>query len=124
MALDDRLKAGVAVACLTRYQDLIAAGGLKHHGIYYFVPGLLRQFDTEAVIAGIAPRALLCLNGDQDDGSPVVGIRKIEAVAAPAWAVTGQAGNFRSVVIPGLGHEYTQEMWAQTAAWLEEKLHH
>src|SRR5262249_31347558 len=77
MALDERLKAGVAIACLTRYQDLIAHQGLKHHGIYYFVPGLLNSFDTEAVVALAAPRPLLFQTGDRDDGSPIDGVRAI-----------------------------------------------
>jgi dienelactone hydrolase len=55
MALDERLKAGVGVACLTRYQELIRSEELKAHGIYYFVPGMLNHFDTEAVIGLIAP---------------------------------------------------------------------
>ena len=33
MALDDRPRAAVCIACMTRYQDLIAAGMLKAHGI-------------------------------------------------------------------------------------------
>jgi len=73
MALDERLKAGVAVCCLTRYQDLIASEGLKHHGIYYFVPGMLNHFDTEAVVALAAPRPLLFQSGETDGGSPVEG---------------------------------------------------
>ena len=57
-ALDDRIKVAVSVACLTRYQDLIAVGGLRYHGIYFFVPGLLREkIDMESVIGLIAPRA-------------------------------------------------------------------
>lgn len=122
MALDERLKAGVAVACLTRYQELIEADGLKHHGIYYYVPGLLTHFDTEAVVACAAPRALLCLNGDQDAGSPVTGIRQIERLAAPAWEVLGQPGRFKSRVYEGVGHTYTQEMWRETLDWLERQL--
>src|SRR5205807_5198650 len=51
MALDERLKTGVAVACLTRYQNLIQHQSLKAHGIYYFVPNLLTYFDTEAIIS-------------------------------------------------------------------------
>ncbi len=113
MALDDRIRSGVAVACLTRYEDLIAVGGLKYHGIYYYVPGLLRHFDTEAVVACIAPRSLLCLNGDQDAGSPASGIRAIERLAAPAWVVTGAPSEFRSVVYPGVGHTYTPAMWSE-----------
>lgn len=122
MALDERLKAGVAVACLTRYQDLIAAGGLKYHGIYYYVPEVLRHFDTEAVIACAAPRALLCLNGDRDEGSPVSGIRQIEGVASAAWAAAGATERFESRVFPGLGHVYTAEMWERTLSWFDRQL--
>ncbi len=117
MALDDRLKAGVAIACLTRYQDLIAAGGLKGHGIYYFVPGMLNHFDSEAVVACIAPRPILFLTGDQDRGSPISGVKTIESAARPAWELFGQSTNFVSRIYPGLGHVYTPEMWARTLDW-------
>src|SRR5579872_3820655 len=63
MALDERIKTGVAVACLTRYQNLIQHGALKAHGIYYFVPDLLTHFDTEAIVALIAPRPILFMTG-------------------------------------------------------------
>jgi hypothetical protein len=46
-AIDDRIRAVVGVACFTRYQDLIATLALRAHGIYYFVPGILRHFDKE-----------------------------------------------------------------------------
>jgi len=122
MALDERIRSGVAVACLTRYQDLVAAGGLRHHGISYYAPGMLKHFDTEAVIAAIAPRSLLCLNGDQDAGSPAEGIRTIERLAAPAWSRLGAAADFRSVLYPGVGHEYTAGMWDEMLAWLSRTL--
>lgn len=122
MALDDRLKTGVAVACLTRYQDLIRHQSLKAHGIYYFVPNLLNHFDTEAVIALLAPRPVLFQTGDQDDGSPVDGIRAIESAAQPAWALYGKEADFQNQVYPGLGHVYTPEMWAKTLAWIDEHL--
>lgn len=122
MALDDRLKAGVAVACLTRYQDLIAREALRCHGIYYYVPGMLAHFDTEAVVALAAPRALLCMNGDQDEGSPVAGIHAIEDAVRPAWALTGAPDHFRSEVYPGVGHAYLPEMWQHTLAWFDRHL--
>ncbi len=123
MALDERIRAGVAVACLTRYQDLIATGGLRHHGIYYFVPGMLRQFDTESVIALAAPRPLLCLTGGQDGGSPTAGIHQIEAAVRPIWHLTGRDGGFESVIYPELGHVYTPEMWRRMLAWFDAELH-
>jgi len=122
MALDERVRAGVAVACLTRYQDLIDARGLKYHGIYYYVPGLLRHFDTEAIIALCAPRALLCLNGDRDLGSPAAGIHQIETSAAPAWDRYNRTAHFRSQLFRDVGHEYTSEMWTQMLAWMDQNL--
>jgi len=122
MALDDRLRAGVAVACLTRYQDLVAAGLLKAHGIYYYVPGMLQHFDTEAVISLLAPRPALFLTGDQDGGSPVAGIRKIEAVARDVYRLLGKPEMFGSVVYPGVGHSYTPDMWERMLGWFDRHL--
>ena len=86
-ALDERVAATVGVACLTRAQDLLAHGALRRHGIYYFVPGLLRHLDTEAVVSLIAPRPLLTLTGDRDGGSPADGVRAIQRACAPVWAL-------------------------------------
>ncbi len=119
MALDERLRTGVAVACLTRYEDLVRSESLKAHGIYYFVPGFLNHFDTEAVIALIAPRPMLFMTGDQDSGSPPEGIRRIDSAVRPVYGLYGSEGEFENVVYPGLGHVYTAEMWAKTLKWFE-----
>ena len=120
MALDDRPKAAVCVGCMTRYEDLIRSGMLKAHGIYYFVPGMLRHFDTEAVIACAAPRAMLFMTGDQDAGSPADGVRKIEAAVRPIYALHPKATKFESILYPGVGHVYLPEMWEKTKAWMDE----
>lgn len=122
MALDERIRAGVAVACLTRYQELIAHQALHAHGIYYFVPGMLRHFDSEAVVALGAPRALLCLNGDQDGGTPADGVEKINAAVEPVYAVYEASERFRSLVYPNVGHVWTETMWEETFRWLERWL--
>jgi dienelactone hydrolase len=122
MALDERLRTGVAVACLTRYRNLIDHEMLKAHGIYYFVPNLLNHFDTEAVLAMLAPRPALFMNGDQDGGSPVDGIRAIEQAVRPAYRLYAKESDFQSSVYAGQGHVYTPEMWARTLAWMNEKL--
>ena len=122
MALDERLKTGVAIACLTRYQNLIEHGSIHEHDIGYFVPGMLNHFDSEAVIALIAPRPVLFQTGDRDAGSPIDGIRVIESAVRPVYRLYGQENAFQSVVYPGLGHVYTPEMWAKTLAWMDEHL--
>jgi len=122
-ALDDRIKVAVTVACLTRYQDLIATGKLHCHGIYYFVPGMLKEkIDTESVVGLIAPRPLLTLTGDQDDGSPASGVRTINGFQERLYRLYGKAENFRGVLYPGLGHVYTPEMWQETLQWLKKHL--
>ncbi|MBM3876823.1 MAG: dienelactone hydrolase [Verrucomicrobia bacterium] len=122
LALDDRLKTGVPVACLTRYQNLTAHGKLSAHGIYYFVPGMLRHFDTEAVIACIAPRPVLFMTGEEDGGSPADGIRTIEARVRPVWRLVGKDSDYASELYPGLGHQYLPEMWEKTLAWFDKHL--
>jgi dienelactone hydrolase len=122
MALDERLKTGVAIACLTRYQNLIEHEMLKAHGIYYFVPDFLTHFDSEAVISLIAPRVAMFLNGGADAGSPEDGIHAIEAAVRPAYKLYGRESDFVSVVYPGQGHIYTPEMWTKTLNWMDERL--
>ncbi|HBJ85063.1 MAG TPA: dienelactone hydrolase [Verrucomicrobiales bacterium] len=122
MALDDRPRAAVCVACMTRYEELIRAGMLKSHGIYYFVPGMLKHFDTEAVIALGAPRAMLFMTGDQDGGSPIEGVRRLGEIVSQVYALHGEAatGHFQNVIYPGVGHDYLPEMWEKTLKWMDQ----
>jgi len=122
MALDDRIKTGVPICCLTRYQNLIEHGLLKSHGIYYYVPNILNHFDTDAIVALIAPRPVLFLDGDQDQTSPVDGIHVIESAVKPVYRLYGKESQFESVVYPGQGHIYTKEMWDKTLAWMDKYL--
>jgi dienelactone hydrolase len=122
MALDERIKTGVPICCLTRYRNLIEHELLKAHGIYYFVPNLLNHFDTEAIVALIAPRPVLFLDGDQDGTSPVDGIHAIEEAVRPVYRLYGKEAEFQSLVYAGQGHVYTQEMWQKTLAWMDEQL--
>ena len=121
-ALDRRIKVAVSVACLTRYQDLIARGDLCRHGIYYYVPGMLKeQIDTESVVGLIAPRAHLTLTGDRDAGSPADGVRTINAFAEHLYRLYGKEDHFRGVIYPGVAHTYTPAMWEETVGWLKKK---
>jgi dienelactone hydrolase len=122
MALDERIKAGVAIACLTRYQNMIEHGSIHEHDIGYFVPGMLNHFDSEAVVALIAPRPILFQTGDKDPGSPVDGIRTIEEAVRPVYRLYGKESSFQSIIYPGLAHVYTPEMWEKTLAWMDEHL--
>ena len=121
-ALDDRVSAAVGVCCLTRYEDLFRSGGLREHGIYYFVPGMLKHFDTEAVTSLIAPRPFLTLSGADDGGSPAAGVRKINDFCAEVYRLHGTPDSFKGVLYPGVGHVYTPEMWKEMLAWFQKHL--
>jgi dienelactone hydrolase len=121
-AVDDRIRAVVGVAGFTRYTELLAHNNSRLHGVYYFVPGLLKHFDTEAVYALVAPRPMLMLSGDRDGGLPLDGIEVLEKKLGAVYRLHGRADCFRSLVYKNTAHEYLPEMQAEMAAWFEKHL--
>ncbi|MDO8542994.1 MAG: dienelactone hydrolase family protein [Opitutaceae bacterium] len=116
-AIDERVKAVVGVACFTRIEQLVQHGQVQAHGLYYFVPNMLKHFDTEAVFAVVAPRPMLQLNGDGDSTCPPDGIEVLEQKIGAVYRLHGQPDNFRSVIYLRTGHEYLPEMKAEMVQW-------
>ncbi|MEX1239944.1 MAG: alpha/beta hydrolase family protein [Cyclobacteriaceae bacterium] len=121
-AIDERVKTVVGVACFTRYQELIEQRELRAHGIYYFVPGMLKHFDTEAVMGLIAPRPFLVLTGDSDKGSPLSGMRVLEKKLDTVYGLYGKKENFKSIIYPKTGHVFTDEMKMEMLRWFDKHL--
>jgi dienelactone hydrolase len=121
-ALDDRIATAVCVACLTRYADLVRRRALRRHAIYYFVPGMLRAFDTEAIVSLVAPRPLLTLTGGRDPGSPREGVERVNRFCRAVYRLHGRPDAFAGVVYPRVGHAYTPPMWRRAVAWLDAHL--
>jgi len=121
-AMDERVAAAVGICCMTRYQELIAAGGVNGHGIYYYVPGVLKHFDIEAVASLIAPRPYLDFCGERDTLTPPAGTRKIYDFCRGVYALYGAPDRFRGEIVPDLGHVYTPEMWTAMTAWFGKHL--
>jgi dienelactone hydrolase len=122
-ALDERVRAAVSVSCLTRYQDLLEAGGLKYQSIFYFVPNLLKErIDMEAVVGLVAPRAHLTLTGDRDEGSPVQGVRIINRFQEALYRGYGQPDRFRGIIYPDTKHSFTPQMWQEALEWFRRYL--
>lgn len=121
-AIDDRIKVVVGVACFTRYEELIEQKELAAHGIYYFVPGMLQHFDTEAVMGLIAPRPFLALTGDSDQGSPISGMKTLEIKLDTVYSLYKQNEKFKSIIYPNTGHVYTDDMKIEMLDWFEKYL--
>jgi hypothetical protein len=77
-ALDTRIKVCIDICGLTDFHELIRDRGLDYHGIYYYVPSLLKHFSASDINALIAPRAHLALAGSQDFLTPPEGLRLID----------------------------------------------
>jgi len=60
-ALDTRIKVCVDICCLTDFHTLMEKKLLDEHGLYYYVPGLLKYFTTAKINSLIAPRPILVL---------------------------------------------------------------
>jgi dienelactone hydrolase len=121
-ALDERIKVVVGIACFTRYKELIEQRQLRAHGIYYFVPGMLNHFDTEALMGLIAPRPFLVLTGDSDHGSPLSGIRVLENKLGTVYGLYNKGENFQSIVYDDTGHVFTDEMKIEMLKWFDVHL--
>ncbi len=120
-ALDERVRVVVELCCLTDYHELIASGGVDHHSLYYYVPGLLRHFTSAEILTLIAPRPLLSLAGNQDPLTPARGLDRLGAALEQAYAAAGASEAFR-MIREEHGHFETHAMRAAALAWLERWL--
>jgi hypothetical protein len=120
-ALDPRLKVVVDICCLTDWHTLLEVGGLRGHGIYYYVPDLLTHFTTSQMNALIAPRAHLSLAGTKDHLTPLAGLDIVDAELQKTYAAAGAASEWR-LSRHDVGHQETPEMREEIRRWLVAKL--
>jgi hypothetical protein len=115
-ALDPRLKVVVDICCLTDWHTLVKVGGLKGHGIYYYVPDLLNHFTTAQMNALIAPRAHLSLAGTRDQLTPLEGLDVVEAELRKVYAAQGKPQNWQ-LLRYDVGHQETPAMREEIRKW-------
>ncbi len=118
-ALDPRIKVIVDICCLTDWHTLVEVGGLKGHGIYYYVPDLLNHFTTSQMNALMAPRPHLSLAGNHDALTPGKGLDIVNAELKKAYAAAGKPDNWK-LSRYDVGHRETPEMREEIRRWLEQ----
>ena len=119
-ALDVRVKVCIDLCCLTDFHSLVDRG-LDHHGVYYFVPSLLKHFTTGQINALIAPRPHLGLAGNFDKLTPPEGLDRIDAEVKAAYAAAGAAEAWR-LSRYDIGHFETAAMRTEVVAFLRRWL--
>ncbi len=117
-ALDPRVKVCMDVCCLTDYEELIRTHGLKEHGIYYYVPSLLKHFQAAQINELIVPRAHLSVNGKRDPLTPAAGVEKIRDYLMPLYAKYGKESDCR-VELFDCAHVELPEMRKIILEWMD-----
>lgn len=120
-ALDPRVRVCIDVCCLTDYDELIKAHGLSGHGIFYFVPSLLKHFNTSRINELIVPRPRLSVNGRLDPLTPPAGVEHVRDYLLPLYAKYGRAEDCR-IELFDCAHVELPEMRKQILSWMDRYL--
>ena len=120
-ALDTRIKVTVDLCCLTDFQALIDSRGLDGHGIYYYVPALLKHFTTGQINELIAPRAHLSIAGNHDALTPPAGLDRIDAELTAVYEQHGASERWLLQRYE-IGHLETAHMRVQVMDFLSRFL--
>jgi hypothetical protein len=116
-ALEERIKVTVDICCLTDLEELMRTRHLDGHGIYYYVPGLLKHFTTAEINALIAPRAHLGMAGTLDRLTPPAGLDRIDAHLQQVYGEQGVPERWRLLRYT-TGHMETQHGRARVMEFL------
>ncbi|HUQ11373.1 MAG TPA: acetylxylan esterase [Steroidobacteraceae bacterium] len=81
------------------------------------VPGIDGAFDGPAMLAAIAPRPLLVVNGDSDANTPVAGVRLAVSAAKPGYAAANAADRLLLIIQPDTPHRVNPESIDAGVAW-------
>ncbi|NRA37714.1 MAG: alpha/beta hydrolase [Planctomycetes bacterium] len=108
-ALDERIKVCVDICCLTEFESLRETRNLNGHGLYYYVPSLLKHFSTVEINELIIPRAHLSLAGNEDKLTPPQGLDRIDEGLKKSYAEASAADKW-TLLRYEVGHLETAEM--------------
>lgn len=120
-ALDTRITTCLDLCCMTDFDELIKANNLKGHGIYYYVPSLLKYFNTSTINELIVPRPHVSLNGRFDDLTPPKGVEKVRDHLLPLYEKQGRREDCR-IELFDCPHEELPEMRQIILSWLDKHL--
>jgi dienelactone hydrolase len=90
----------------------------NYHSQYFYPAGFLKEFpgDQPEVFASLAPRAVLIVGRDQDQGMEVEGLRKLEQEVKAIYVKQNASDRFDVHITAG-DHTYTNEMFDQVKTW-------
>ena len=120
-ALDQRVRLCLDVCCLTDFEELIRSRALGEHGIYYYVPSLLKHFQSADINELIVPRPRLSVNGLHDPLTPSLGVEKIRDHLLPLYRKYGTESNCHIQLFDS-AHAELPEMRTLILEWMDRYL--
>ncbi len=120
-ALDRRVRVCMDVCCLTDFDELIKTQALKEHGIFYYVPSLLKHFQTAQINELSVPRPHLSVNGRLDPLTPPAGVEKIRDFLMPLYRQHGREQDCR-IELYDCAHVELPEMRNLVLQWMDRYL--
>lgn len=117
-ALDERIRASVVCGWMTSYRPLIKNHVIHTVGWSKIIPGLYAYLDLPDIVTLTAPRALMCINGTQDQLWPLEGVHQAFAKITQGYAKAGVPERFRGILYDG-PHEFNRAMQQEAWAWLD-----
>lgn len=121
-ALDERVKASVALCSFADLECLTETSAHDGHGIYMTVPSLLKTFSTGQIASLAASRALMIGVGLQDWSTPKPCFEKARKELDAAYSDAREALHFH--IEPDMGHVETPAMRQASLDFLEAHLCH
>lgn len=119
-ALEPRIKVCIDICSMVEFDILIESNNLDRHGIYFFVPNLLKHFSTSDINALIAPRPHLCLAGNNDDLTPKKGLDIVDEQMKIVYGEKNEAA--WKMIRSEQDHIETKEMRDAVKSFLREWL--
>jgi len=120
-ALDDRIKAAVAVGWMASFPAQLKSKIKNTIGHTKLVPGLYRDLDYPDVATLAMPTPLLVINGSRDALFDLAGVRASFDKLAACYAKAGVPEHVRTRLYD-TPHEFNAEMQTEAWAWLARHL--
>ena len=108
-ALDTRISGTLASGSVGRYSETVATRGSPSGE--NIIPGFLREFETDDVIALTAPRPFVGLSGVRDHIFPFSAVDNAIQGALPAYRILDAASNLAAAKAPAGHRYYSSESW-------------
>jgi dienelactone hydrolase len=118
-ALDPRIKAAVDVGWMTSFGSQIKQQVINTIGLSFHINGLYRYLDFPDFAALIAPRALMVINGSQDQLFALDGVKAAFDKIARCYAKAGAPDRQRCRMYDA-PHQFNREMQGEAWEWLKK----